>query len=125
MLRTRKIVKINDASSNQFGQYKGVYGQGESNFVYGEEALAQILTHQILTIRGEFSNRTNFGVNWFSNLSAKDQKTIYDSQIKQILVENPYVEALISFSSTYEPTTNNYSANFTLQTTEGRLQLYI
>lgn len=49
MLKTRKIIKSTD--DNNYGNYQGVYGQGSGNFIYGADALAQILTHkQSLTL---------------------------------------------------------------------------
>lgn len=125
MLRTRKIVKITNPDATNLGQYEGIYGQGKSNFIYGADALAQILTHQILTIRGELSNRIDFGVDWFKKGQASQIKSMYDAQIKQILIDNIYVNSILTFTSEFTNTTNTYTASFSVDTTEGILQLSI
>lgn len=125
MLRTRKIVKITDTTASNFGQYVGIYGQGSSEFIYGADALAQILTHQILTIRGEFTNQVNFGVDWFTKATPTRLKSIYDSQIKQLLMDNPYVNTIMSFDSNYVSATNTYTVELSVDTTEGLLQISI
>ena len=119
MLKVRKIIKNTD------GTYNGVYGQGEANFVYGADALAQILTHQILTLRGELKTRTDFGVEWFKNNNASEQKVLLDTQIKNILNDNIYISNILSFISNYNLQTNTYNATIKVETTDGMLELQI
>lgn len=119
MLKTRKIIK------NADGTYSGVFGQGSANFIYGADALAQILTHQILTLRGELKTRTDFGVEWFKNNNASEQKVLLDTQIKNILNDNIYVSNILSFISNYNLQTNTYNATIKVETTDGMLELQI
>lgn len=119
MLKARKIIKNSD------GTYSGVFGQGSANFVYGAEALAQILTHQILTLRGELKNQTSFGVNWFNNQNATQQKVLLDTQIKNMLNDNIYVSNILSFNSNYNLQNNTYNATIKVETTDGMLELSI
>lgn len=119
MLKVRKIIKNTD------GAYEGVFGRGTANFIYGGEALAQILTHQILTLRGELKNQTDFGVSWFSNENANQQKVLLDTQIKNILNNNIHVSNILSFSSNYNLQTNTYNATIKVETTDGMLELSI
>lgn len=119
MLKTRKIIKTSS------GNYSGVFGQGNANFVYGVDALAQILTHQILTIRGELKTRTDFGVDWFNRTDTQNEKIILDTQIKNIIHNNPYVKTILSFNSFLNTNTNTYNLNFKASTTEGLLEVNI
>lgn len=119
MLKCRKIILNND------GTYEAIFGQGRLNFLYDAEALAQILTHQILTKKGELKTKINYGVDWFSNIDPINLKTIYDTQIKNILTSNIYVTAILSFNSEYNLQTNTYNAKIKVSTTEGMLQLNI
>lgn len=123
MLKTRKIIRSNTADT--FGQYQGIYGQGASNFIYGGEALAQILTHQILTVKGELKTRTDYGCDWFSIDYGSDKKIILDTQIKDILINNVYVDSIVSFDSEYNNQNGTYTANIKVLTTEGLLELNI
>lgn len=123
MLKTRKINKIPSSSSQQYGYYEGIYGQGDSNFIYGADALAQILTHQILTIKGEIDINADYGVNWFTKNAGSSQKVLLDSQIKEILLNNVYVNSIVEFNSSYTADTNTYNVSFTVNTTEGLLSI--
>lgn len=125
MLKTRKINRIIEADTSHYGNYQGIYGQGDSNFIYGADALAQILTHQILSIRGEITNKTDFGVDWFSRNAGDNQKVVLDTQIREILLKNPYVRSILTFVSNYNANSNSYTLNFTIDTTEGLLQINI
>lgn len=123
MLKTRAIVK--DRSISSYGQYKGIYGQGDRDFIYGADALSQILTHQILSIRGEITNRVNFGVDWFINYTPTTKKFVLDTQIKEIIRNNYYVNNILSFKSTYDVKNNIYTVQTKLDTTEGLLMITI
>lgn len=123
MLKTRAIAK--DKNVTSYGQYKGIYGQGDSNFIYGADALAQILTHQLLSVRGEITNRVNFGVDWFVSYNPLVKKIILDTQIKEILRNNYYVNNILSFKSTYNSENNTYVVQTKLDTTEGLLLITI
>lgn len=118
MLAVRKIEK-----SAQNGNYFGIFGQGNANIITGGDALAQILTHQILTVRGELKTRTDYGVDWFNQKDPNNVKTIFDAQIRNIIISNPYVVQIISFNSTYDPNLSLYTLRTELVTTEGRLEL--
>lgn len=118
MLKTRKIVKAQD--NGEYGGYVGAYGQGQGNFIYGADALAQILTHQILSVRGEIRSRTDFGVDWFKKGATKN---LFDTEIRQILTNNRYVKSILSFNS--KLVNNNYTLTFRVDTTEGLLQISI
>lgn len=120
MLKTRKIIL------NANSEYVGIYGQGNANWVYGAEALAQILTHKLLTVLGELPTRALFGVSWFDNkYPANEKKVLYDTQIRAILSTDNYVERIISFNSVYSTENGTYSASIEVLTTEGLLQLNI
>ena len=118
MLKTRKILKDNS-------NYTGIFGQGNANFISGAEALAQILTHQILTIRGELKTRVNFGVDWFTHKAVGNEKLQIDNQIRNVIINNPYVKSILAFESTFNPQTNMYNLSFKADTTEGLLSVNI
>lgn len=123
MLKTRKIVKFDVYNNSSYGGYQGIYGQGASNFIYGADALAQILTHQILTIRGELKDRTDYGIDWFKKDIGSNTKILLDTQIKNLLINNFYVNNILLFESSYKD--DQYSLNIKLATTEGLLQITI
>lgn len=125
MLKTRAITKITNTNATNYGQFQGVLGQGKSNFIYGADALAQILTHQLLSIRGEITNKINFGVNWFADNTPTTTKNMFDIQIQTILNENIYVKSIMSFKSEYSSQTNTYSAKIKVDTTEGLLNIVL
>lgn len=117
MLQTRKIEKNTD------GSYCGVFGQGNANFITGGDALAQILTHQILTVKKELKTNVDFGVSWFDKTHGLNGKTIIDTQIKNIIISNPYVKRIMSFQSTFNNATQTYNLITKILTTEGLLLL--
>lgn len=120
MLKTRKIILDDN------GDYIGVYGQGEANFITDAEALAQILTHKLLTIKGELPTRASYGVSWFDNTyTGNEKKLLYDTQIRDILTTDNYVDRIESFESNYTPSTGVYTATISVLTTEGLLQINI
>lgn len=117
MLQVRKITKTEN------GEYVGVFGQGNANIISGADALAQILTHQLLTVKGELLQNVNYGVSWFEHDDPNTEQFLRDSQIKRIIMQNPYVERIMSFSSNLDRQNNIYNVEVKVQTSEGLLTL--
>lgn len=117
MLQVRKI------SKNDNGEYVGVFGQGNANLISGGDALAQILTHQLLTVKGELLQNVNYGVSWFEHDNPNTEQLLKDTQIKRIIMQNPYVERIMSFNSYLDRENNIYNVEVKVQTTEGLLTL--
>ena len=117
MLRTRKIEK----GSN--GEYVGVFGQGNADWISGADALAQIITHQLLTIKGELPTNISYGVSWFEHKNPNTEKILKDTQIKKILNDNPYVNRITNYKSSIDHEKNSMSVSFKVETTEGLLEI--
>ena len=117
MLQVRKISKTDN------GEYFGVFGQGNANFISGGEALAQILTHQLLTVKGELLQSVDYGVSWFEHDNPNTEQFLKDTQIKRIITQNPYVQKIMSFNSELNRENNTYNVEVKVLTTEGLLTL--
>lgn len=117
MLQTRKIVK------NEDGSYSAVFGQGNANLINGANALAQILTHQLLTIKGELPTETNYGVSWLAHDNPNSDIQIKNSQIKNIIINNPYVIRIMEYTSNFNNQTNNFNVYVKVLTSDGILEL--
>ena len=119
MVRTRKITK------NADGSYSGVYGQGNANWVTGGDALAQIITHQLLTIKGELPTNENYGVSWFDHSNPQTDKVLKDTQIKRIINDNPYVYRILEYRSVVDLERNTMEVYVKIETTEGLLEINV
>lgn len=116
MLKTRKYILTEN------GAYQGVYGRGDGNWVYGGEALAVILTHKLLSVRGEILNHADFGITWFKQ---SDYKQTFDTQIRQMVLADERVISILDFNSNLDLQNREYRAKLLANTTEGLLQLAI
>lgn len=119
MLQTRKIYK------NANNEYIGVFGQGEANLISGADALAQILTHQLLVVKGELKTDELYGVSWFSNENPDTYKILLDTQIKRTVTNNPYVRRIMSYNSKLDYNKNTMNVTIKVDTTEGLLEINI
>ena len=117
MLQTRKIVK------NADGSYSAVFGQGNANMISGADALAQILTHQLLSIKGEIQTDTSYGVSWLTTDNPSTDIQIKNSQIKNIIINNPYVIRIMEYSSNFNSQNDTFNVYVKVLTSEGMLEL--
>lgn len=120
MIKTRKIVK-----DSETGNYVGMFGRGNANWIYGLDAFAQIITHQIMTIKGELKTKTDYGVSWFEKENQGRTKTLFDTQIKRIIVENSFVLQVNKFESNIDIDKNSYSLYTEITTTDGTIEVII
>lgn len=119
MLRTRNIINTDD------GSYVGIFGQGNANWISGGEALAQIITHQLLTVKGELPTNENYGISWFDHSNPQTEKVLKDTQIKKIINDNPYVYRILEYRSVLNLEKNTMNVYVKIETTEGLLEINV
>lgn len=119
MVKTRKI------SQNEDGSYSGVFGQGNANWLYGGDALAQIIKHQLLTVKGELPTDESYGVSWFDHTNPNTEKILKDTQIKRIINSNPYVYRIVEYNSVIDYEHNTMNVRVKVETTEGLLEINV
>ena len=119
MVKTRKITKTED------GAYVGIFGQGNANWLTGGDALAQIITHQLLTIKGELPTDEDYGVSWFDHSNPQTEKILKDAQIKKVINDNPYVYRILQYNSVIDLEKNTMNVTVKIETTEGLLEINV
>jgi len=99
-----------------------VYEDGRLVTITGVDALAQILKNKISIWLGEWYLAENFGVDYFGLFN---QKTFLDKRfrliISNILLSDSRVNKIIKLNVSFDNSTREITASFTVETTEGLL----
>lgn len=99
-----------------------VYGAGDNNFVFDNEAVATLLNTRLLTFKGEIQRNIDFGIPTLEDWKSLDQDDL-DIEIADVVLETAGVKEITSFVSTLVGT--DYSASINVKTDFGELEVRI
>ena len=81
-----------------------VYGNGVDAYLFDIEAVAQIIQTRLMFYKGEWWEDTNLGLPMWQSILGQSgkNKTVIDQLIRKQIAETPYVNYIMSFTSTLE-----------------------
>lgn len=92
--------------------------------VTGKEALQQRIKVVLLFFFGEWFLDKSLGVDWFGTALVKSPNMeLVDNMIIGAILEDPEVETLLAYTSTFDKGNRSLTIEFTLQTAHGEITL--
>ena len=92
-----------------------------------EDSVAQRLYIRLKTNYGRWFWNDKYGVDWFGKVFGKvKNKTRIDLLLKEAILQEKFVEKIISFESTIDSATRNYSCEFSVKLKKStRIENYV
>ena len=93
-------------------------------FVYGMDYVVQKLKIRLQFIKGEWYIDTTAGLAYFEDIWVKNPNlSTVDADIKATIIETPFVNSIISYSSIYDSTKRKLTVAFEVDTVFGIVSL--
>jgi hypothetical protein len=97
-----------------------VYSDGDIRLTRDTlEDAAQRIKIRLQIFKGEWILDNREGVPYYQEILTKTSKEAVDAIFKAKVLEDPLVENLLEFTSTYNPSSSEYSLNFSVSLTSG------
>jgi hypothetical protein len=98
------------------------FGQQGANFYQNNpDAVAQAIKTNLGLIQGEWFLDVTLGTPYATRILGMGRLTTYDQAIKETILNTLGVKAIVSYSSSYEPSTRRASVSCTINTNYGIL----
>lgn len=94
-------------------------GTGNDYYIDNAQAVAQLIQDALQLFSGEWFLDTSVGMPWRTEVLGKYTAATYDTVIKEQILSTDGVQAITSYSSTYNPATRSLTVNVTVETIYG------
>jgi len=110
-----KYRKLDTAGDYTFGQ------QGANFYKDTPEAVAQAIQTNLGLIQGEWFLDTTIGTPYQARILGMGRLATYDQAIKETILNTQGVKSILTYSSSYEPTSRAASVTCTVDTVYGQI----
>jgi hypothetical protein len=96
------------------------FGQGLSNYVKDQTAVAQAVRSRLFLLRGEWFLDVDAGIPYLQEIAVKPSNlSLAESYIKQEIIDTDGVQELTSFDMNFDPNTRTLNMAITVTTIYG------
>jgi hypothetical protein len=90
------------------------FGKGLSSFAVENQALGLNIKTRVQSWFGDCFFDLEAGIDWINRLGSKNQKTLLDLDVRNVILQSEGVTGILEFNSTL--INRNYVADFSIQT---------
>jgi hypothetical protein len=101
-----------------------MFGQGNSCFLSGRDAVAQAILTRLKMFQGEFWEDTADGLPFFKSMAGQFDKDLIDMTVRSRILNTPGVNRVVSFSSSINRL-RNYRLECTVETNYGNVSVEV